>query len=68
MQIVRKHSDIVTYREGWMNECEGKCKVTYLILHFLNLLAVKHVEIFVAADVVALHLTVILLLVLCLKT
>lgn len=40
----------------------------YLILHLLNLLAVEHVEIFVAADVVALHLIVILLLVMCLKT
>lgn len=50
-----------------MNEREGKCAVTHLILHFLNLLAVKHVEIFIAADVVTLHLIVILVLVMCLQ-
>lgn len=39
----------------------------YLALHFLNFLTVEHVEIFVAAEVVALHLLVILLFVICLK-
>lgn len=64
MPIVRKHGNTVTYRDGRTNHIT----VTYLILHFLNLLAVEHVEIFVAADVVALHLILILLLVMCLKT
>lgn len=39
----------------------------YLTLHFLNFLAVEHVEILIAANVVALHLIVILIFVMCLK-
>lgn len=39
----------------------------YLTLHFLNFLAVKHVDIFIAAEVVTLHFTFILGFVTCLK-
>lgn len=39
----------------------------YLALHFLNSLTVEHVEIFIAAEVVALHLLVVFLFVICLK-
>lgn len=42
--------------------------MTYLVLHFLNFLAVKHIEILIASNVVALHLIVILFCVMCLKT
>lgn len=42
-------------------------KELYLALHFFNFLTVEHVEIFVAAKVVALHLLVILLFIICLK-
>lgn len=45
---------------------KGKYILIYLILHFLNFLTVKHIEIFIAANVVALHLTVILIFVMCL--
>lgn len=46
---------------------ETERNVKYLILHFLNVLAVKHIEIFIAAYVVALHLIVILIFVMYLK-
>lgn len=39
----------------------------HLILHFFNFLAVEHVEIFIASNVVALHLIFILIFVMCLK-
>lgn len=39
----------------------------YLTLHFLNFLAVKHIEVFIAANVVTLHLIVILIFVMILK-
>lgn len=42
-------------------------KIIYLVLHFLNFLAVKHIDVFIAANVVALHLIVILSFVTCLK-
>lgn len=42
-------------------------KRTHLTLHFFDFLTVEHVEIFVAAEVVALHLFVILLFIVCLK-
>lgn len=42
-------------------------EIIYLILHFLNFLAVKHINVFIAANVVALHLIIILIFVTCLK-
>lgn len=40
---------------------------SYFILHFFNFLAVKHVQIFIAAKVVAFHLIFILIFVMCLE-
>lgn len=50
-----------------MNGWRGKCTIIYLILNFLSFLAVKHIEIFIAPNVVALHLIFILPFVICLN-
>lgn len=57
-------SSILT-RLTYVQETERNMK--YLILHFLNVPAVKHIEIFIAAYAVALHLIFILIFVLYLK-
>ncbi len=56
--------DITKY---FYDKIEEKNAASYLTLHFLNFLAVKHIKVFIAANVVALHLIVILIFVMCLK-
>lgn len=43
-------------------------EISYITLHFFNFLAVKHVKIFIASNVVALHLIFILIFIMCLRT
>jgi hypothetical protein len=41
--------------------------LTCLALESLNFLAMEHVDVFIAADIVALHLILILVLIVCLR-
>ena len=42
--------------------------MTCLALESLNFLAMEHVDVFIAADIVALHLILILVLIVCLRS